>query len=219
MRAWKTQTSRHCLSSVATSGVGHSCMTVKRRGNIKVHGGSEKRSLVALTRHAFMTDLFASLANLLASFPALLHHAQFLLIPGPTDPWSSHLLPRQPLPSSLVRPLIAKVPNITFGSNPCRVRYFSQELVFFREDLMGKMMRNAVRMGGDNDDVAQGADLRKAVSARVRAITGPRPTAVHAYSLFKRSWTRPIWLLYLSTFALCCGTTTTLYVSTLCRQQ
>ncbi|SGZ23885.1 BQ5605_C023g09654 [Microbotryum silenes-dioicae] len=107
-------------------------------------------------------DLFTNLANVLASYPTLIAHAQFLLVPGPTDPWSSNLLPRPALPESLVKSLIAKVPNITFGSNPCRVRYFSQEIVVFREDLMGRMMRNAVRLGGPRND-GDMANSRKAL--------------------------------------------------------
>ncbi|KAM0786892.1 hypothetical protein ACM66B_002316 [Microbotryomycetes sp. NB124-2] len=105
-------------------------------------------------------DLFSKLANLLASFPSLMNHSRFLLVPGPTDPWSSNVLPRPPLPQSLVKPLLAKVPHISFGSNPCRIRYFSQEIVIFREDMMGRMMRNAVRIG---ERTKQGADLRKAL--------------------------------------------------------
>lgn len=69
----------------------------------------------------------------------------------------------------MVEALSDKVPNITFGSNPCRIRYFSQEIVVCREDMMGRMMRNAVRMG----ESAQGTDLRKAVS-RVREMDGKR---------------------------------------------
>lgn len=59
----------------------------------------------------------------------------------------------------MVKALKDKVPNITFGSNPCRIRYFSQEIVVFREDMMGRLMRNKVRMGNN-----EGGDLRKAVS-------------------------------------------------------
>lgn len=59
----------------------------------------------------------------------------------------------------MVKTLTDKIPNITFGSNPCRIRYFSQDIVVFREDLMGRMMRNAVRLDGQ-----KGTDLRKAVS-------------------------------------------------------
>lgn len=106
-----------------------------------------------------VADLFSTLAKLLSSFPSLLGHSRFLLIPGPTDPWSSLLLPRPALPASMVKALKDKVPNITFGSNPCRIRYFSQEIVVFREDMMGRLMRNKVRMGNN-----EGGDLRKAVS-------------------------------------------------------
>jgi DNA polymerase epsilon subunit 2 len=107
-------------------------------------------------------DLFAQLANLLSSFPSLLSHSQFLLVPGPTDPWSSSVLPRPPLPETLLKALLAKIPNVTLGTNPCRVRWFSQEIVVFRDDLMARMMRNAVRFVGD-EGVKKG-DLKKAVS-------------------------------------------------------
>lgn len=106
-----------------------------------------------------IADLFATLAKLLSTFPSLLAKSQFLLIPGPTDPWTSGFIPQPALPDILVQVLKDKIPNITFGSNPCRVRYFSQELVIFREDLMGRMMRNAVRL----KETASETDLRKAV--------------------------------------------------------
>ncbi|TNY17998.1 DNA polymerase alpha/epsilon subunit B-domain-containing protein [Rhodotorula diobovata] len=107
------------------------------------------------------TELFATLASLLTSFPALLASSHFLLIPGPTDPWSSSALPRPPLPEALAKALVARVPNLTLGSNPCRVRWFSQELVFFRDDIMGRMMRNAVRFPAE--EAGRKGDLRKAL--------------------------------------------------------
>lgn len=113
-----------------------------------------------------LPDLFTSLASLLASFETLLACSHFLLVPGPTDPWSSAALPRPPLPSALLKSMISKVPNLTLGSNPCRIRWFSQEIVVFRDDLMGRMMRNAVRFPTEEGGRAGGrkGDLRKAVS-------------------------------------------------------
>lgn len=111
-------------------------------------------------------ELFASLATLLSSFETLLAVSHFLLIPGPTDPWSSAALPRPALPAALLKPLLSKVPNVTLGSNPCRIRWFSQEIVVFRDDLMGRMMRNAVRFPaqeGEEDGGGKKTDLRKAV--------------------------------------------------------
>ncbi|BGP51155.1 DNA-directed DNA polymerase epsilon, subunit B [Rhodotorula kratochvilovae] len=110
------------------------------------------------------TDLFTTLANLLTSFPALLASSSFLLIPGPTDPWSSSALPRPALPESLCKALRARIPNLTLGSNPCRVRWFSQEIVIFRDDIMGRMMRNAVRFPAEEGvEGEKKGDLRKAL--------------------------------------------------------
>lgn len=80
----------------------------------------------------------------------------------------------------MVKALEAKVSMISFGSNPCRVRYFSQEIVIFREDMMGRMMRNAVRMG---DSAAEGADLRKAVSWYSGRAASPKLTSPSSLQL------------------------------------
>ncbi|BGP57875.1 hypothetical protein JCM8202_001771 [Rhodotorula sphaerocarpa] len=128
------------------------------------------------------TELFASLASLLATFETLLATSHFLLIPGPTDPWSSAALPRPPLPTALLKPLLSKIPNVTLGSNPCRVRWFSQEIVIFRDDLMGRMMRNAVRFPAEEGGGAGGrkGDLRKALVQTVldQAHLAPLPLSV-----------------------------------------
>ncbi|GAA5887987.1 hypothetical protein JCM16303_005226 [Sporobolomyces ruberrimus] len=124
------------------------------------------------------TDLFSQLANLLAAFPSLLEHSQFLLVPGPTDPWSSSVLPRSPLPESMLKTLIAKIPALALGTNPCRVRWFSQEIVIFRDDLMARVMRNAVRFVGD-EGVKKG-DLKKALVQTIldQAHLAPLPLPV-----------------------------------------
>lgn len=121
-------------------------------------------------------ELFGSLARLLATFPSLLAHSQFLLIPGPSDPYSAQMLPQSPLPPLMVRELVRRVPNITFGSNPCRIRYFTQEIVLFRDDVMSRMMRNAVHMGPERE----GTDLRKALVQTIldQAHLAPLPLTV-----------------------------------------
>ncbi|GAA6062035.1 hypothetical protein JCM10212_005468 [Sporobolomyces blumeae] len=126
------------------------------------------------------TDLFAQLASLLASFPTLLSLSHFLLVPGPTDPYSSLTLPRPALPEALLKPLVAKVPNLSLGSNPCRVRWFSQELVIFRDDLMRRMMRNAVRFSDEDGQGVKRGDLRKALVQTIldQAHLAPLPLSV-----------------------------------------
>ncbi|KAI9636514.1 DNA polymerase alpha/epsilon subunit B-domain-containing protein [Dioszegia hungarica] len=89
------------------------------------------------------TNGFNALTDLLVSLP-LLHTSHFIFVPGPLDPWSSATLPRPPLPQTFTSRLAARIPKARFVSNPCRIRYFGQELVICREDLMGRMMRNLV---------------------------------------------------------------------------
>jgi hypothetical protein len=46
------------------------------------------------------------------------------------------------------------------GTNPCRIKYMGQEIVIYRQDLMGKMMRNLVGVKPD----LESADLKRYVS-------------------------------------------------------
>ena len=87
---------------------------------------------------------FSSLADTLSDCPRLREHAKFLLVAGPRDPGAGAAFPRRPLPAYLTEPLAKKVKHLTLASNPCRVRFYTQEIVFFREDLLKKMQRNAI---------------------------------------------------------------------------
>lgn len=107
-------------------------------GNFSTRGWEGKGNLEKYT------DGFKALADLIVSFPLLLAHSHFIFVPGPTDPWSSSTVPRPPIPESFVKPILSKIPKARFTSNPCRIRYFDQEIVVFREDLMSRMLRNLV---------------------------------------------------------------------------
>jgi len=85
------------------------------------------------------TAAFAAFADTLASCPRLAAQAKFLLVPGPRDPGTASALPRRPIPESLTSDLRKKIKHLTLASNPCRVRFYTQEIVFFREDLLKKM--------------------------------------------------------------------------------
>lgn len=106
-------------------------------------------------------DGFNALTDLLQSFP-LLQNSHFIFVPGPLDPWSSSTLPRPALPSAFTSRLTARIPKARFVSNPCRIRYFGQEIVIYREDLMGRMVRGLV---GIKDE--EGADMKRYVSCPV----------------------------------------------------
>ncbi|EJF61186.1 epsilon DNA polymerase [Dichomitus squalens LYAD-421 SS1] len=100
-------------------------------------------------------DNFEALADLITSYPLLTRTTHFVLVPGPLDVTINSVLPRRPILSSFVSRLKSRVPNVHFASNPCRIKFFEQEIVIFREDLMSRMLRNLVGVKPDvkNDDL------------------------------------------------------------------
>ena len=105
---------------------------------------------------------FDALADLIAAYPLISRSTHFLFVPGPLDITMNTTLPRRPLLSTLVGRLKTKVPKAHFGTNPCRLKFFDQEIVIFREDLMARMLRNVV---GVKPDV-KSEDLKRFVSFR-----------------------------------------------------
>lgn len=90
---------------------------------------------------------FERLQFLLMQLPK--HHAvntRFVFVPGPQDPGIS-TLPRPPLADYLTMGLAKAVPNVCVASNPCRLRHFGKEVVFFRHDVLRCLRRHeAVRL-------------------------------------------------------------------------
>ena len=103
----------------------------------------------------FFVDNFDALADLIASYPLISRTTHFILVPGPLDATINSVLPRRPILPSFVTRLKNRVPNVKFASNPCRIKFFEQEIVVFREDLMSRMLRNLVGVKPDvkNDDL------------------------------------------------------------------
>lgn len=93
---------------------------------------------------------FAALGDTLSSFPSVVRTSHIILVPGPQDPFSSSLVPRPALPEALVQPLLSKLKalqgTVHLASNPCRISYFSQQLVVYRDDTMTRFLRNTVRI-------------------------------------------------------------------------
>ena len=107
---------------------------------------------------------FDKLAELVREFPRLRQEARWVIVPGPGDPGVSSALPRPPLMPSLTESLREALPRATFASNPARVRYRSQDLVFMREDLQSRMRRNCILPPTEIED----APAEKAARARAR---------------------------------------------------
>eukprot|EP01134_Creolimax_fragrantissima_P004023 CFRG4023T1 len=67
-----------------------------------------------------------------------------IFVPSPDDPGPANILPRPPLQASLTAGIRDKLPNCEFVTNPCRIRWYSQEIVIYREDIHSKMQRHCV---------------------------------------------------------------------------
>ena len=89
-------------------------------------------------------EVFRDFANLVAEYPPIAKTSHFIMVPGPSDPWCNYLLPRAALPKVFTETVKTKITNLTFTSNPCRIKYCSQDIVVFRQNLLSKMHRNTV---------------------------------------------------------------------------
>ena len=114
-------------------------------------------------------EYFDSLASALSEYPTILQSATFVFVPGDNDPWASSfsagaaaVLPRKCVPelfTTRIRRAFAganaegeKITGkkargeIIWSTNPTRLTLFgpAQEVVFFRDDMLGRLRRNAV---------------------------------------------------------------------------
>lgn len=173
-------------------------------GGLKRYTSEQASSSEALLTEA---DGFNALADLISSF-SLLAQSHFVFVPGPTDPWSSTALPRPALPSAFTARIQSKIPKAHFVSNPCRIKYFGQEIVVCREDLMARMMRNLVAV-----KEGQEVDMKRYVSLDSFAQT----PETDLFSWCKQSSIRPTYRLSRCLFGPHCGSTITRSACIRCR--
>jgi len=124
--------------------------------DIQRYNGEFHRLPKDYLRSCFATESFDALADLIAAYPMISQSSHFIFVPGPWDLTLNSTLPRKPLLSSLVSRLKAKVPKSHFATNPCRIKFFDQEIVVFREDSMSRMLRNitaGVKLDATGDDL------------------------------------------------------------------
>ncbi|KAL0417307.1 UNVERIFIED_CONTAM: DNA polymerase epsilon subunit B [Sesamum latifolium] len=86
---------------------------------------------------------FGKLGKLIAAHQRLKEHSRFLFIPGPDDigDFSNYF---QMLPKYITEELQSHIPNAVFSSNPCRIKFYTQEIVFFCEDMLYRMRRSCL---------------------------------------------------------------------------
>ncbi|CAC34504.1 DNA polymerase epsilon subunit B-like protein [Arabidopsis thaliana] len=94
--------------------------------------------------YSSLREQFGKLGRMIGNHPRLKENSRFLFIPGPEDAGPSTVLPRCALPKYLTEELRNIIPNAIFSSNPCRVKFYNQEIVFFRQDLLYRMRRSCL---------------------------------------------------------------------------
>ncbi|CAG0912372.1 unnamed protein product [Notodromas monacha] len=90
-----------------------------------------------------LKDNLEKFADLIEKFPLVMQQSYFVFVPGISDPGISGAFPRKSLPKYVTAKFAERIPNAVFATNPCRIRFYSQEIVVFREDVLSKMGRNA----------------------------------------------------------------------------
>ncbi|KAG9305068.1 hypothetical protein G9A89_007708 [Geosiphon pyriformis] len=87
-------------------------------------------------------DGFSSLGDLIAMYPKLAIHTNFVFVPGPRDPYLRGVFPHFPIPDIYTSGLRKRVKRAFFTTNPCRLQFLTQEIVIYRNDIMEKFHRN-----------------------------------------------------------------------------
>lgn len=121
---------------------------------------------------------FTQLARLIDTYSTMKAHTRFVFVPGPNDPGLGHTLPQPALPSYFTGELQAVLPNAVFATNPCRIRYFTREIVVFRYDLLKNMRRRCLVPPPVDEDIPEALFNELALTVLQQSTLCPLPLAV-----------------------------------------
>eukprot|EP00873_Tetraselmis_striata_P041547 jgi/Tetstr1/461811/TSEL_006893.t1 len=121
--------------------------------NSQAGNGTSATGAVPLPSIRQLQEGFTALGQLIAKYERLHEQTRWVFVPGPGDPCPGVMLPRPPLPDFLVAGLKEVLPAAEFTSNPCRIRWYTQEIAVFRYDLQQRMRRQCLLdpLGGIGD--------------------------------------------------------------------
>ncbi|KAF8537935.1 DNA polymerase alpha/epsilon subunit B-domain-containing protein [Trichophaea hybrida] len=102
---------------------------------------------------------FDALASLLSEFPSICQDTTFLFVPGDNDPWASTFSggsatcwPRRGVPEVFLNRVKRVAKHVKCTSSPCRLGYFTSEVVVCRDEIVGRIQRSAIRFSKPRDD-------------------------------------------------------------------
>ena len=119
-------------------------------------GSFTGRSVHAVDGRAGAKQAFKTLLDTIQLYPFLAQNARFLIVPGPGDVGAcGHIAPRKPVPECFIHDYTStrggstsgprgSIRHLTFASNPCRLRFYTQEIVVFREDLLRRFQKHSL---------------------------------------------------------------------------
>lgn len=146
-------------------------------------------------------EYFDSLASILSDYPTILQNTTFVIVPGENDPWASAfsagaatVLPGNSVPelfTSRVKRAFANANaeaektagrktdgEAIWSTNPTRLTLFgpTQELVLFRDDIYGRLRRNAVKFRPlESESTNESEAVANRIQYRESAIGDPHP--------------------------------------------
>lgn len=118
---------------------------------------------------------FDALASLLVEFPMICMNSTLLFIPGDHDPWASAFSggstaawPRKAVPEVFLNRVKRVAKHVKCASSPCRLGYFTSEVVVCRDDIVGRLQRTQIRFAKpaqDDEMEVDGAGVEPTQSA------------------------------------------------------
>ncbi|KAI9304710.1 DNA polymerase alpha/epsilon subunit B-domain-containing protein [Cunninghamella echinulata] len=104
---------------------------------------SENHTYMGLESDQYAEN-FSAFADVISEYPDISEHSHFIFVPGSRDPWGGDLLPQPPIPPIFTKRMLQKLKRSYFATNPCRIRFCTQDILIYREDILSKLWRNAL---------------------------------------------------------------------------
>lgn len=135
----------HELSCTSFVLIGNFCSSSLPYGDASHLGDIEETALQ-------LKSLLEQLGNCIATYsPTAAVHSNFFLIPGPGDSTVLNgVLPQPSIPSAFTTGLTKKVKHVHLASNPCRLRFLSQEIIVSRRDYMRHFLKSEQNIISDH---------------------------------------------------------------------
>ena len=116
---------------------------------------------------------FDALSQILSKHPKTLENAKVVIVPGANNDPGQGALPQPPFADTLVRGISSRFPNVVLGTNPCRIRFYNKNLVFFNGNVSASLRKTRIIGNGSTDDGEDFAKFARCIFSQLHLIPGP----------------------------------------------